>query len=276
MPDEPHILTNVDEHGVMLVTINRPEVMNALSVEMMALLGEAIGEASERDDVYAMVLTGAGRGFCAGAEIGGPGGDSGEPSRHQRVDRRGGSRQLAMAFSESDVPIIGAINGPAVGAGFGIALCCDVRLMADSARMGSIFIKRGLAADYGAAYWLPRLVGISKAHELFYSGDLLNAEQCVEWGIREPRRACRPARRRGPGVRPHDRQRPADGLHRRAAHAPALDRHVDDALPRVRVGDAADAARQRGRQGGLPRLRRASRPAVPGPLTPEQPGEEPR
>lgn len=171
----------------MLVTINRPEVMNALSVEMMTLLEEAVGEASERDDVRAMVLTGEGRGFCAGAEIGGASGDGSgdgsEPPRHQRFDHRGSSTRLAMAFSESDVPIIGAINGPAVGAGFGIALCCDVRLIADTAGMGSIFIKRGLAADYGAAYWLPRLVGISKAHELFYSGDLLTAEECVEWGI---------------------------------------------------------------------------------------------
>ena len=185
MPDEPHILTNVDEHGVMLVTINRPEVMNALSPQMTSLLVGAVAEASERDDVNALVLTGTGRGFCAGAEVGGGGGDGDDagPSRRQRVDRQGGSRQLAMAFSESDVPIIGAINGPAVGAGFGIALCCDVRLIADTARMGSIFIKRGLAADYGAAYWLPRLVGISKAHELFYSGDLFNAEQCVELGI---------------------------------------------------------------------------------------------
>ncbi|MYD64889.1 MAG: hypothetical protein F4X26_02665 [Chloroflexi bacterium] len=183
MSDERPILTNVDEHGVMLVTINRPEVMNALSTEMMTLLEEAISEASVRDDVYAMVLTGAGRGFCAGAEIGGGGGDGGEPPRRQRVDRRGNSTRMALAFSECDVPIIGAINGPAVGAGFGVALCCDVRLIADTARMGSIFIKRGLAADYGAAYWLPRLVGIAKAHELFYSGDLLNAEECVEWGI---------------------------------------------------------------------------------------------
>ena len=182
MSDEPHILTSVDD-GVMLATINRPEVMNALSAEMIELLIEAVGEASARDDVHALVLTGKGRGFCAGAEIGGAAGDGGEPPRHQRFDRRGGSTRLALAFSESDVPIIGAINGPAVGAGFGVALCCDVRFMADTARMGSIFIKRGLAADYGAAYWLPRLVGIAKAHELFYSGDLLSAEQCVEWGI---------------------------------------------------------------------------------------------
>ena len=183
MSDESHILTEVDEHGVMLVTINRPEVMNALSLQMNTLIIDAIAEATERDDVYCVVLTGAGRGFCAGAEIGGGGGDGGEPPRRQRVDRRGYSTRIALAFSECDVPIIGAINGPAVGAGFGLALCTDVRLIADTARMGSIFIKRGLAADYGASYWLPRLVGIAKAHELFYSGDLLSAEECVEWGI---------------------------------------------------------------------------------------------
>ena len=183
MSDEPHILTEVDEHGVMLVTINRPEVMNALSLQMNTLIIDALAEATERDDVYCVVLTGAGRGFCAGAEIGGGGGDGGEPPRRQRVDRRGYSTRIALAFSECDVPIIGAINGPAVGAGFGLALCTDVRLIADTARMGSIFIKRGLAADYGASYWLPRIVGYARAVELFYSGDLLDAERCLELGL---------------------------------------------------------------------------------------------
>ena len=88
MPEDPHILTNVDEHGVMLVTINRPEVMNALSPQMTSMLVGAVAEASERDDVYALVLTGTGRGFCAGAEVGTGGGggvDDAGPSRRQRL-----------------------------------------------------------------------------------------------------------------------------------------------------------------------------------------------
>ncbi len=184
MPDAPLLTSVVD--GVMLATINRPEVMNALSSEATTLLIDAVGEASRGDDVAAFVLTGAGRGFCSGAEVGAAGGladsDAG-PSRHDRADRRGRSGRLALAFSESDVPIIGAINGPAVGAGFGVALCCDVRFLADTARIGPIFIRRGLAADFGAAYWLPRLVGIARAHEIFYDGDLLTAERCLELGL---------------------------------------------------------------------------------------------
>jgi 2-(1,2-epoxy-1,2-dihydrophenyl)acetyl-CoA isomerase len=186
MPDDAPVLTSVDD-GVMLATINRPEVMNALSAEATSMLLDAVAEAGERDDVHAFVLTGAGRGFCSGAEVGAAaggiaGGDAG-PSRYQRMDRKGLSARLAMAFSESEVPIIGAINGPAVGAGFGVALCCDVRLMADTARIGSIFIRRGLAADFAAAYWLPRLVGHARAHEIFYEGDLLPAERCLELGL---------------------------------------------------------------------------------------------
>ena len=99
------------------------------------------------------------------------------------MDRRGLSGELAEAFARCDVPIIAAVNGAAVGAGFGLALCCDVRFLGASARMGSVFVKRGLAADYGAAWWLPRIVGHARAIELLYSGDLLDAERCLELGL---------------------------------------------------------------------------------------------
>lgn len=185
MSDE--LLTEIRDDGVMVATLNRPETLNSLSAQMGELLIEAIEEASRSDDVRAFVLTGAGRGFCSGADAGamnsrGSGGGAG-PTRHQRMDRRGGSFRLAMAMAECDVPIIGAINGAAAGGGFGIALCCDVRFMAESARMGTIFIKRGVAADYGMSYWLPRLVGAAKAYELAYEGNMLDAATCVELGI---------------------------------------------------------------------------------------------
>ncbi|MCY3656854.1 MAG: enoyl-CoA hydratase-related protein [Chloroflexi bacterium] len=88
-----------------------------------------------------------------------------------------------MAFSESDVPVIGAINGVAAGGGFSLALCCDVRFLADRASMGSIFIKRGVASDFGAAYLLPKIVGLGRAHELLYDGDPVSAERCLELGL---------------------------------------------------------------------------------------------
>ncbi|MCY3655357.1 MAG: enoyl-CoA hydratase/isomerase family protein [Chloroflexi bacterium] len=182
---EPHVLTSVED-GVMLVTLNRPEIMNAIGEEMFTLLIDAIDEANADDDISALVLTGAGDAFCAGAEIS----ENGRlawvkpvPTRQELLDRHGVSTRVTLAFLDSDVPIIGAINGVAAGGGFGFALCCDMRFMADTASMGSIFIKRGLASDFGVAYWLPRLVGLGMAHELLYDGEPVSAERCLELGI---------------------------------------------------------------------------------------------
>lgn len=176
------VLTELQE-GVLTVTLNEPKTMNALSPGIANGLLEALAQASADDDVRVMVLTGAGRGFCAGAMIGGVGGDGGAPSRRAKMDRHGGSARTVHAFATCDVPVIAAINGPAAGAGFGIATCCDLRFMAESARIGSVFIKRGLASDYGAAYWLPRIVGMGRAYELMYDGNLLTAAQCLELGL---------------------------------------------------------------------------------------------
>ena len=183
--------------GILLATLNRPERMNSLSAELTRGLLAAIDRASRDDDVRVMVLTGAGRAFCAGAEVtsdrmpaGGSttsdGRGSGTPPARSRFDRmnvQAGSAETAEAFARCDVPIIGAINGVAAGGGFGIALCCDVRIFAESARIGSIFIKRGIAADYGAAYWLPRIVGASKAFELFYDGNVIDSARALELGL---------------------------------------------------------------------------------------------
>lgn len=182
---EPQVLTSVDD-GVMVVTLNRPDVMNVMDLGMLELLVDAFTEANAREDVNALVLTGAGDDFCAGAEIG----DGGRlavatlvPTREQRLDRRGWSTRIAMVFAESDVPIIGAINGVAAGGGFSLAVNCDVRFMGETARMGSIFIKRGLASDFGAAYRLQQIVGLGRAHELLYDGDPVSAERCLEMGL---------------------------------------------------------------------------------------------
>ncbi|MXZ47558.1 MAG: enoyl-CoA hydratase/isomerase family protein [Chloroflexi bacterium] len=182
---DPAVLTSVDD-GVMLVTLNRPDAMNTMDLEMLQLLVEALAEANEREDVNALVLTGAGDAFCAGAEIG----EGGRltvatfvRTREERLDRRGWSTRVAVAFSESDVPVIGAINGMAAGGGFSLALCCDIRFLGEGARMGSIFIKRGLASDFGAAYRLQQIVGLGRAHELLYDGDPVSAERCLELGL---------------------------------------------------------------------------------------------
>ncbi len=173
----------------MLVTFNRPEQMNSLGGGITAGLLGALKQASEDDEVKAVVLTGNGRAFCAGAEVSSGsspasgGGEGRMPSRHARLDHRGGSSRTVEAFANCDVPIIAAINGPAVGAGFGIACCCDIRILGESGRIGSIFIKRGVASDYGASYWLPRIVGTANAFEIFYDGGLLPADRALQVGL---------------------------------------------------------------------------------------------
>jgi 2-(1,2-epoxy-1,2-dihydrophenyl)acetyl-CoA isomerase len=178
--------------GVMLATLNRPERMNSLSPELMKGLYDALKRASRDDDVKVIVLTGNGRAFCAGAEVSAgnvPAGRSINPPadprpRHERMSSDGpGSIGIAEAFASSDVPIIGAINGTTAGGGFGIALSCDVRILAESVRIGSIFIKRGISADFGAAYWLARIVGVGRAFELFYEGGLIDAQRALEIGL---------------------------------------------------------------------------------------------
>jgi 2-(1,2-epoxy-1,2-dihydrophenyl)acetyl-CoA isomerase len=131
------------------------------------------------------VLTGSGRGFCAGADLstGGPAGSgSGEPGRSVIVEKRGPA-DLIEELANCNVPLIGAINGAAAGAGFGLSLCMDIRIASDRARMGTIFIKRGVGPDWGTSYWLPKLVGIPKAYELLYSGDLLTADEALQIGL---------------------------------------------------------------------------------------------
>ncbi len=180
------VLTHLDD-GVFTVTLNEPDTMNALSAGITQGLFDAVEQANEDDAIRVLLLTGNGRGFCAGASVGGGGpgsnAQSGEVSRKQRLDQRGTSAKSMEVFANCEVPVVGAINGAAVGAGFGIATCCDVRLLGASARMGSIFIKRGLASDYGVSYWLPKLVGYGRAMELMYSGELLNAEECLQAGL---------------------------------------------------------------------------------------------
>jgi 2-(1,2-epoxy-1,2-dihydrophenyl)acetyl-CoA isomerase len=157
--------------------------MNALSPGVTQGIFDALERASDDEDVRVLLVTGSGRGFCAGAAVGGIGGRGDTPSRKARLDQQGSSARAVAAFSSCEVPVIAAVNGVAVGAGFGIATCCDVRILAESARMGSLFIKRGLASDYGVAYWLPRIVGIGRAYDLMYTGEILDSAACLALGL---------------------------------------------------------------------------------------------
>jgi len=186
---EPEVLRELTDDGILILTLNRPERMNALSAGISAGILEAVRETKRNDAVRVLIITGTGRGFSAGADLsaGGParpegGGTPSAVGRSSLVDKLGPG-SIVEAMADADVPIVAAVNGAAAGAGFGLALCCDIRIASDQARLGTIFIKRGVGADWGVSYWLPRIVGLPKAFELFYSGELLNARDALAAGI---------------------------------------------------------------------------------------------
>jgi 2-(1,2-epoxy-1,2-dihydrophenyl)acetyl-CoA isomerase len=186
---EPELLRELTDEGVLVLTLNRPETMNSMNGAISQGLMAACQETKGNDAIRVIVITGTGRGFCSGADLssGGPvrseyEGTDGGPGRSARANKLGPGT-LVEAMADADVPIVGAINGAAAGAGFGLALCCDVRIASENARLGSVFIKRGVGPDYGTSFWLPRIVGQAKAYELLYSGDLLDAQAALAIGL---------------------------------------------------------------------------------------------
>ncbi len=177
----------VERHDrVMLLRFNRPERMNAMGGTLMPEFMDAIEEGTKDDAVGAFVVTGEGRAWCAGADLEAAGQrrDSGDvPTRRSAgLDTMGPGRSI-LAIYKSGKPMIAAVNGVAVGGGFGLCSAFDIRIASDRARFGTIFIKRALASDFGLSYFLPRMVGHERATELFYSGRIVEAEEALELGI---------------------------------------------------------------------------------------------
>ncbi|MBI3953647.1 MAG: enoyl-CoA hydratase/isomerase family protein [Chloroflexi bacterium] len=172
------VLYDKKDH-VATVTMNRPDRLNALGGALAQSMETAFKDADGDPEVRAIVLTGAGRGFCAGLDMkdnaGGPGGG-------RRVPAFRGSN-LARIMLSTNKPTIAAVNGAAVGWGFELALLCDFRLAAEEARLGDIHVKRGLVQDNGGIFTLPRLIGWSRACEVLLTGDLLPARECERLGI---------------------------------------------------------------------------------------------
>jgi enoyl-CoA hydratase/carnithine racemase len=176
---------------VAVVTYNRPERMNAWTMRMGAEARTAILEADNDPDIGAIVLTGAGRAFCAGADMQNLSNladgtdqleDPGKPlSGTEELNPNFRGRFSWMMGLRK--PVIGAINGPAVGMGFANSLYCDIRIASDAARMGLIFTQRGLAIEFGASWMLPRIVGIANAMELAITGRLMEAEEAQRMGL---------------------------------------------------------------------------------------------
>src|SRR5215471_2921425 len=170
---------------VAVLRLNRPDRMNAISVEMLTALGLRLTEYDRDTDVRAIVLTGEGRGFCSGLDLKDTAADRGIGG----ALRTGGVSHIStleiptVTLHRIDTPVICAINGPAAGYGFDLALGCDIRLMSDRAKLSPVFAKRGIVPESGGTWYLPRLVGWARACEIALISDELNPERSLELGL---------------------------------------------------------------------------------------------
>lgn len=177
MPDsEPHVL--LEKRGrVGIVTLNRPERLNAWSREMARLVREHIADCNEDEQIGAIVLTGAGRGFCSGADLQRPRTEEGqrpapEPEQESYVE-----------FLQRSKPIVAALNGAAVGVGFTLPLACDIRIASENARVSMRFVRIGLTPELGSTQILPQVAGLANAAEMMLTGRIYNAQEALRLGV---------------------------------------------------------------------------------------------
>ena len=172
----------VEKHdSIATLTLNRPQAMNALSGELRQAIIDAFADVSQDDDVGAVILTGAGRAFCAGVDLKELGGETAIGSR--AGDAIEGSNSVIGALEGCPKPIIGAINGFAITGGFELALGCDVLIASREARFADTHARVGILPGWGLSQKLPRLIGIVRAKELSLTGNFLSAEQATAWGL---------------------------------------------------------------------------------------------
>jgi enoyl-CoA hydratase/carnithine racemase len=199
MTDFETILTEA-QGGILTITLNRPDRLNAFTPVMMKELIAAFDQADADDDVRAVIMTGAGRAYCAGADLGAGGATFDYAKRPDRLEQgspvrddgsvdyshpgvRDGGGRLALRIFNSKKPVIGAINGPAVGIGVTMTLPMDFRLASDTARFGFVFARRGIVPEAASSWFLPRLVGISQALDWCYSARLFDAAEALKGGL---------------------------------------------------------------------------------------------
>src|SRR5213595_1175777 len=169
--------------GVLTITLHRPEKLNAFTPTMMRELSDAFDRADADDAVRAVIVTGAGRAFCAGADLSGGGGTFDNTARDTLETHRDGGGLVALRIFESKKPVIAAINGPAVGVGITMTLPMDVRLAAEGAKIGFVFARRGIVPEACSSWFLPRLVGISQAMEWVATGRVFDASEALAGGL---------------------------------------------------------------------------------------------
>lgn len=170
---------------VAVITLNRPEHLNAFTAQMMQEFLDALQKVEDNDDLRVSIVTGAGRGFCAGADLTGGGRtfDSSQREESSQTWQRDPGFSTVKFYLGLKKPVIVAINGPAVGVGVTMILPLDIRIASESARIGLIFNRRGVPPELASPWFLPRIIGISKAAELMYTGRILNAREALEYGL---------------------------------------------------------------------------------------------
>ena len=171
--------------GVATITLNRPERLNAVTTTVIRELVQAFDQADGDDGVRVVIVTGAGRAFCAGADLGGGGATfAGGRGRSERPeDHRDGGGLVTLRILDMTKPVIGAINGPAVGFGATMTLAMDLRIASSAARIGFVFARRGVVPEACSTWFLPRLVGIAQAAEWAYTGRVFSAEEALAGGL---------------------------------------------------------------------------------------------
>src|SRR5215813_6943970 len=176
------ILYDVSER-MATVTLNRPDRLNAVNTTMIRELVEAFDAADGDDGVRAVIVTGAGRAFCAGADLGAGGRTFDRADRSTADEHRDGGGRVTLRIFDLTKPVIAAINGPAVGFGVTFTLPMDVRIASSAARLGFVFARRGVVPEAASTWFLPRLVGISQAAEWVYTGRVFGAEEALAGGL---------------------------------------------------------------------------------------------
>ena len=177
------LLFETKDH-IATITLNRPDVLNAFTEEMIEAWVAALQECRDNDDIHVVVLTGAGRAFCAGGDV---------RAMKESPDRNNPNltksrlwdmvQNIPKTLQEMDKPIIAAVNGPATGAGMDMASMCDIRVAAESAKFAESYVRMGLVPGAGGCWFLPRLVGMPKALELLYTADFVEAAEAKEIGL---------------------------------------------------------------------------------------------
>ena len=182
MADYPHLLVETTADGERTITLDRADKLNAVNGALAASLSSAVADAAAEDAVRVVVITGAGRAFCAGLDLSEP---PSLPSstRVERLDPYAWVGTWVRTILSCEKPVVAAVNGAAAGAGFGLALACDVRIVAASARMTAGYVRRGLSPDAGVSWLLPRHVGLARASDILLTGRDVDASEAERIGI---------------------------------------------------------------------------------------------